>query len=77
MLFSVVGRHQFLAIMCIFAAEKMFLQASQLYKFEKKFEQVYPENRNIQPKIRQQLQFLRNIGLVKKTSGDRWIKNNL
>jgi len=28
MLFSVVGRHQFLAIMCIFAAEKMFLQAS-------------------------------------------------
>jgi HKD family nuclease len=47
---------------------------NELYKYEQEFKQIYPENRNIQPKIRQQLQFLRNIGLLIKTSGDRWVK---
>lgn len=50
---------------------------NSLYKYEQEFKQNYPENQNIQAKIRQQLQFLRNIGLLKKTSGDRWIKTNL
>ena len=49
---------------------------NELYKYEQEFKQIYPENQNIRPKIRQQLQFLRNIGLLKKTSGDRWIKTN-
>jgi HKD family nuclease len=47
-----------------------------IYKYEPEFKQIYPENLNILAKIRQQLQFLRNIGLLKKTSGDRWIKTN-
>lgn len=50
---------------------------NEIYRYEEEFKQIYPENINIQPKIRQQLQFLRNIGLLKKTSGDRWIKTNL
>jgi len=50
---------------------------NDLYKYEQDFKEKYPENRFIKAKTRQQLQFLRNIGLLKKTSGDRWIKTNL
>jgi len=49
---------------------------NEIYQYEMEFMRRYPENKNIQPKIRQQLQFLRNIGLLKKTSGDCWIKTN-
>ena len=35
-----------------------------MYKFENFLKDKYPDNKNIKPKIRQQLQFLRDIGLV-------------
>jgi type II restriction enzyme len=35
-----------------------------VYAFEQDLAQVYPGNRNIRPKIRQQLQVLRNTGLI-------------
>ena len=35
------------------------------YKFEKSLQQSYPNNRFIKEKIRQQLQVLRNRGLIK------------
>ena len=33
-----------------------------MYSFEKDLSAIHPENKNIKPKIRQQLQFLRNKG---------------
>jgi len=42
----------------------------EVYEFEADFAARYPDNRNIRPKIRQQLQVLRDLGLVEfKGSG--------
>jgi len=47
-------------------------RTSDMYRYKEEFERIYPENRNIEAKIRQQLQFLRDMGLVKNPSRDRW-----
>ena len=49
-------------------------RTSDMYRYEQVFQRVYPENRNITAKIRQQLQFLRDMGLVKNPGRDRWEK---
>ena len=36
----------------------------ELYAFETELKMAHPENRNIRPKIRQQLQILRDLGLI-------------
>lgn len=36
----------------------------QAYRFERELSLLYPENKNVRPKIRQQLQVLRNAGLL-------------
>ena len=36
----------------------------QVYSFEKQLSLSHPNNRNVQEKIRQQLQYLRELGLV-------------
>ncbi len=38
---------------------------ADLYQKERQFEASYPNNRNIRPKIRQQLQVLRDLGLIR------------
>ena len=38
------------------------------YKFEVNFARLYPENKNIRPKIRQQLQVLRDAGILRFVS---------
>ncbi len=43
-----------------------------MYQCEQEFQKIYPENKNIRAKIRQQLQFLRDIGLIKSPHRDRW-----
>jgi len=48
--------------------------AVYLYQFVGIFKQKYPDNRHIRAKIRQQLQFLRNVGLLEYPSRDVWIK---
>jgi type II restriction enzyme len=45
-----------------FAGARFSLQ--QMYEFESELQKVFPNNRNIRPKIRQQLQFLRDAGLL-------------
>jgi len=35
-----------------------------IYAFEEDLKKIYPQNRNIRPKIRQQLQVLRDLGLL-------------
>ena len=37
---------------------------SDVYAYEDQLGSLHPKNRNIQPKIRQQLQVLRDMGLV-------------
>ena len=47
---------------------------SDIYQFEEKFRNIYPENRNIKAKIRQQLQYLRDYGLLVNPSRNYWKK---
>jgi len=51
--------------------EELF-QTSDMYIYEKDFQQFYPENRHIKDKIRQILQQLRDLGLVRHISESRW-----
>lgn len=46
----------------------------QIYKFEKEFQDMYPENKNIRAKIRQQLQVLRDMGLIRHLGRSHWKK---
>ncbi|MCJ7728051.1 MAG: hypothetical protein MUO96_05355, partial [Actinobacteria bacterium] len=47
-------------------------RTSDIYNYKQEFKELYPENKNINAKIRQQLQFLRDIGLIKNPSRDKW-----
>lgn len=50
---------------CIDTLNKKEFILVDLYKFESELRKIHPENNNIQAKIRQQLQFLRNKGYIK------------
>lgn len=43
-----------------------------MYAFESELQVLFPNNRNIRPKIRQQLQFLRDAGLIKFAGGGQY-----
>lgn len=45
-----------------------------IYQFEKEFSTYYPENRNIKPKIRQILQQLRDLNMIRHIGRETWIK---
>ncbi len=49
---------------CIESLGKKEFLLSDIYKFEKDFKRIHPKNKNIKPKIRQQLQFLRDKGYL-------------
>jgi len=51
-------------------------QTSDLYKYTSEFELSYPENNNIEPKIRQILQQLRDLGIILHLGEGRWKKND-
>jgi type II restriction enzyme len=53
---------------CIEAIGKSEFQIEDVYAFEKRLSHLYPENRNVRPKIRQQLQFLRDNGFLEFVS---------
>jgi len=44
----------------------------QVYAFERELEALHPGNRHVRDKIRQQLQVLRDIGLLEHTGKGRW-----
>jgi len=52
-------------------------QTSDLYKYALEFTQTYPENKNVEPKIRQILQQLRDLGVIMHLGEGRWKKNDL
>ncbi len=45
-----------------------------LYPLEEEFRKYYPENQNIRPKIRQVLQQLRDLGMVRQIERGIWMK---
>ena len=49
---------------CIEALGKNEFQLDDIYSFEARLSELYPGNRNVRPKIRQQLQFLRDRGYL-------------
>jgi HKD family nuclease len=49
-------------------------RTSDMYQYVEEFQKIYPENKNIKAKIRQQLQFLRDMRFVRNPSRDRWTK---
>jgi len=46
----------------------------QIYDYEHELQQYYPDNLNVRAKIRQQLQFLRDMGLIEHVAPARWRK---
>ncbi len=46
----------------------------QLYKYESEFQRHYPHNLHVRAKARQQLQVLRDIGLIEHLGTGRWRK---
>lgn len=53
---------------CLLNIKKDIFSLEEIYKFEKDFFKLHPENKNVKPKIRQQLQLLRDLGLLEFTS---------
>jgi len=49
---------------CIDSLNKKEFTLEDMYSFEKDLSVIHPENKNIKPKIRQQLQFLRDKGYL-------------
>lgn len=49
---------------CIDSLNKNKFTLQDMYAFEKDLSLIHPENKNIKPKIRQQLQFLRDKGYI-------------
>ncbi len=45
---------------------------NDVYAFERELSVIHPKNKNIRPKIRQQLQFLRNIGYLEFIKSGRY-----
>ena len=57
---------------CIEALGKSEFSLVEMYQFERDLEKIHPENKNIKPKIRQQLQFLRDKGYLKFTEPGKY-----
>ncbi|MBQ2678779.1 MAG: restriction endonuclease [Firmicutes bacterium] len=51
-------------LFCVDTIGKTDFTLAEMYKFEGKLAEKHPANRNIKPKIRQQLQFLRDKGII-------------
>lgn len=49
---------------CVESIGKRDFQIDDLYAFENRLNALYPDNRNVRPKIRQQLQYLRDRGYL-------------
>ncbi|HXR46770.1 MAG TPA: hypothetical protein VN784_04955 [Candidatus Limnocylindrales bacterium] len=51
---------------------KLEFTNDEVYAHDRELEQLHPENRNVRPKIRQQLQILRDTGLLIHVESGRW-----
>ena len=49
---------------CVNKIPTQFFKLEDIYSFERELHNKHPENNNIKPKIRQQLQLLRDKGFI-------------
>ena len=49
---------------CVEDLGKSEFELDDVYTFEERLSRLYPDNKNVRPKIRQQLQFLRDRGYL-------------
>src|SRR5439155_22986991 len=49
---------------CVRELRRSFFSLTDVYAFERRLARLHPRNRNIRPKIRQQLQVLRGHGVL-------------
>ena len=49
---------------CLLKIDNDVFRLEEVYEFEERLKKLHPENKNIKPKIRQQLQYLRDLGLL-------------
>jgi len=61
-------------IRCVDLIGTREFELSDCYKFESKLKDLHPENQNIKPKIRQQLQIMRDEGLIEFLGNGRYRK---
>ena len=59
---------------CINTIENNFFTINEIYNFEKELQEKHPNNNNIRPKIRQQLQFLRDRGFIEFLGNGKYRK---
>ncbi|WP_315704901.1 MULTISPECIES: hypothetical protein [unclassified Bradyrhizobium] len=53
---------------CVETIGKPEFGLDEVYAFERHLSELYPGNQNVRPKIRQQLQFLRDQGFIEFVS---------
>ena len=61
---------------CVNKICKQQFNLQDVYYFDKELQLRHPENHNIKPKIRQQLQFLRDKGFVQFLGNGQYLKLN-
>ena len=49
---------------CVRELDKKTFTLSEIYSFDTRLQQLHPTNHNVRPKIRQQLQVLRDNGIL-------------
>jgi type II restriction enzyme len=49
---------------CVEDIGRLEFELEDVYRYERRLSQLYPANQNVRPKIRQQLQFLRDAGYI-------------
>ena len=49
---------------CLVSISEDIFTLEEVYSFKDKLQKMHPDNKNIEPKIRQQLQYLRDLGLL-------------
>lgn len=59
---------------CLDSLPQQQFSLENAYQFEKKLSAVYPQNLNIKAKIRQQLQYLRDLGLIEFLGDSMYLK---
>lgn len=62
---------------CVEEIPQVDFSLQDIYAFEARLRSTYPENANVRPKIRQQLQVLRDRGLLEFLGGGRYRKRRL
>lgn len=59
---------------CANSIPKQIFSLNEINKFENYFKEIYPTNQHITDKIRQQLQYLRDLGLLEFLGGGKYKK---